>query len=34
MSATSSNISIGDVLFYRRDLTPANQRPKKADCFK
>lgn len=34
MSATKSNISIGKTVFYRRDLTPANQRPKKSDCFK
>ena len=34
MSATKSNISISKTLFYRRDLTPANQRPKKSDCFR
>lgn len=34
MSATMSNVNIGSVLFYRRDLTPADQRSKKSDCFK
>lgn len=34
MSAKKSNISIGNVLFYRRDLTPVNERPKKSDCYK
>ncbi|OCK43996.1 hypothetical protein BA195_04695 [Tenacibaculum soleae] len=34
MSAKKSNISIGKTVFYRRDLTPANQKPKKSDCFK
>lgn len=34
MSATKANIRIGKVLFYRRDLTPVNKRPKKTDCYK
>ncbi len=33
MSAKKSNISIGNVLFYRRDLTPPKKQPKKSDCF-
>ncbi|OAD46155.1 hypothetical protein LPB303_04365 [Polaribacter atrinae] len=34
MSAKKSNISVGKVLFYRRDLVSANKYPKKSDCFK
>jgi len=34
MSAKKSNISIGQVLFYRRDLLNPNNFPKKSDCFK
>jgi hypothetical protein len=34
MSATKSNIVIGSVLFYRRDLTDKKDYPKKTDCFK
>ena len=34
MGAKRSNISIISTLFYRRDLTPENERPKKSDCFK
>lgn len=33
MGATKSNISINEVRFYRRDLTPENNRPKKSDCY-
>ncbi|MFD1062229.1 hypothetical protein ACFQ1Q_03145 [Winogradskyella litorisediminis] len=34
MQATRSNVDIGNYVFYRRDLTPEGERPKKADCFK
>jgi hypothetical protein len=34
MSATKSNIVIGSVLFYRRDLMNKKDYPKKTDCFK
>ncbi|PQJ72472.1 MULTISPECIES: hypothetical protein [Polaribacter] len=34
MSAKKSNISVGKVLFYRRDLLSSNKYPKKSDCFR
>jgi len=33
MSAKKSNISVGKVLFYRRDLVNPTNFPKKSDCF-
>lgn len=34
MTAKKSNTVINETLFYRRDLTPKNERPTKKKCFK